>query len=135
MRSVDRTGIELIDRDDCLKLLRARGVGRLGIVVAGQPLILPVNYSVLDETILFGSAPGSKLTAGPRSPACFQIDDFDESSCSGWSVMVMGRLEEVDELDSAHLRRTGTVGLRSWAPGERDHWMRLFPRQITGRRV
>ena len=135
MRSVDRTGIEVIDRDDCLELLRARGVGRIGIVVAGQPLILPVNYSVLDETIVFRSAPGSKLTAGPRSPACFQIDDFDESACSGWSVMVVGRLEEVDERDTEQLRRAGAVGLRSWAPGERDHWMRLFPRQITGRRV
>ena len=59
MRSVDRTGIELIDRDACLELLRTRSVGRLGIVVAGQPLILPVNYSVLDETIVFRSAPGS----------------------------------------------------------------------------
>src|SRR5215210_4304688 len=127
MRSVDRSGIELVDRDDCLDLLRGEQVGRVGVVVGRQPLIFPVNYAVLDETVVFRSAPGSKLDAGPRSPACFEVDDFDRSMRTGWSVLVVGRLEEVDEHDSAQRLLLGTVDLTPWVPGVRYHWMRLFP--------
>lgn len=129
MKAVDRTGIEVVDGDECLRLLRGRAVGRLGIVVGGEPLILPVNYAVLGETIVFRSAPGSKLDMGPRAPACFEVDEFDQSMSAGWSVLVNGRLEEIDA-DEA-----GAADVTPWAPGEREHWMRLVPRRITGRRV
>lgn len=129
MKAVDRTGIEVIDADACFRLLRGRRVGRLGIVVGGEPLILPVNYAVAGETIVFRSAPGSKLDMGPRAPACFEVDEFDESMRAGWSVLVAGRLEEIGA-DEA-----GPSGVTPWAPGERDHWMRLVPRRVTGRRV
>lgn len=129
MKAVDRTGIEVIDSDGCLLLLRGRQVGRLGIVVAGEPIILPVNYTVLDGTIVFRSAPGSKLDMGPRAPACFEVDEFDESMSTGWSVLVAGRLEEIDAGE------VGDADVTPWAPGERDHWMRLVPRRVTGRRV
>jgi nitroimidazol reductase NimA-like FMN-containing flavoprotein (pyridoxamine 5'-phosphate oxidase superfamily) len=129
VKAVDRTGIEVIDGDECLRLLRGRRVGRLGIVIGGEPVILPVNYAVAGETIVFRSAPGSKLDMGPRAPACFDVDEFDESMHVGWSVLVAGRLEEIDA-DEA-----GAAGVTPWAPGERDHWMRLVPRRVTGRRV
>lgn len=129
MRGVDRTGIEVIAGDECLRLLRGRRVGRIGIVVGGEPVILPVNYAVTGETIVFRSAPGSKLDMGPRAPACFEVDDFDESMRAGWSVLVAGRLEEIDAGE------VGDAPVTPWAPGERDHWMRLVPRRVTGRRV
>ena len=129
MKAVDRTGIEVIDGDEGLRLLRGRRVGRLGIVVGGEPLILPVNYAVVDETIVFRSAPGSKLDKGPRAPACFEVDEFDESTSAGWSVLVAGRLEEIDAGEAGH------ADVTPWAPGSRDHWMRLVPRRVTGRRV
>jgi nitroimidazol reductase NimA-like FMN-containing flavoprotein (pyridoxamine 5'-phosphate oxidase superfamily) len=129
MKAVDRTGIDMIDSDECLRLLRSRRVGRLGIVVGGEPLILPVNYAVTGATIVFRSAPGSKLDMGPRAPACFEVDEFDESMSAGWSVLIAGRLEEIDAGEVA-----GTA-VTPWAPGERDHWMRLVPRRVTGRRV
>lgn len=129
MKAVDRTGIEVIDGDECMRLLRGRRVGRLGIVVVGEPVILPVNYAVAGETVVFRSAPGSKLDMGPRAPACFEVDEFDESMHIGWSVLVAGRLEEIDAGEA------GAAGVTPWAPGERDHWMRLVPRRVTGRRV
>jgi len=129
VKAVDRTGIEVIDGDECLRLLRGRRVGRLGVVVGGEPLILPVNYAVQDETIVFRSAPGSKLDMGPRAPACFEVDEFDESMSTGWSVLIAGRLEEIGA-DEA-----GGADVTPWAPGSRDHWMRLVPRRVSGRRV
>lgn len=129
MKAVDRTGIEIVDADECLRLLRGRQVGRLGIVVAGEPLILPVNYTVLEERIVFRTAPGSKLDLGPRAPACFEVDEFDESMSTGWSVLVAGHLEEIDAGEA------GGADVTPWAPGTRDHWMRLLPGRVTGRRV
>lgn len=129
MRNVDRTGVEVIDRDECLRLLRGLHVGRLGVVAGGEPLILPVNYAVVGETVVFRSAPGSKLDQGPRTPACFEVDEFDDDLRSGWSVLVAGRLEEIDGHEAAG------AGVVPWAPGDRSHWMRLVPRLITGRRV
>jgi nitroimidazol reductase NimA-like FMN-containing flavoprotein (pyridoxamine 5'-phosphate oxidase superfamily) len=129
MKAVDRTGIEVIDADECLRLLRGGRVGRVGIVVGGEPLILPVNYAVVEKTVVFRSAPGSKLDMGPRAPACFEVDEFDESMSAGWSVLIAGRLEEIDAGEA------GGADVTPWAPGSRDHWMRLVPRQVTGRRV
>jgi len=129
VRAVDRTGIEVIDRDGCLRLVGARRVGRLGIVVGGEPVILPVNYAVDGESIVFRSAPGAKLDMGPRAPACFEIDEFDDAMQAGWSVLIAGRLEEIDEGEA------GGLDVTPWAPGPRDHWMRLVPRRISGRRV
>ena len=129
MKAVDRTGVEVIDSDECLRLLRGRRVGRLGIVAGGEPLILPVNYAVRGETIVFRTAPGSKLDLGPRAPACFEVDEFDESMSTGWSVLIAGRLEEIDAGEAAG------ADVTPWAPGRREHWMRLVPRRVTGRRV
>jgi nitroimidazol reductase NimA-like FMN-containing flavoprotein (pyridoxamine 5'-phosphate oxidase superfamily) len=129
VRAVDHTGVEVIDRDECLRLVEARRVGRLGIIAGGEPLILPVNYVVVYGTIVFRSAPGSKLDLGPRAPACFEVDDFDEAMRSGWSVLIAGRLEEIDEDE------VGDASVTPWAPGPRDHWMRLVPRRVTGRWV
>ena len=129
MKAVDRTGVEVIDSDECLRLVGSRRVGRLGIVVGGEPVILPVNYAVAGETVVFRSAPGSKVDMGPRAPACFEVDEFDESMSTGWSVLIAGRLEEIEAGEA------GDADVTPWAPGERDHWMRLVPRRVTGRRV
>jgi nitroimidazol reductase NimA-like FMN-containing flavoprotein (pyridoxamine 5'-phosphate oxidase superfamily) len=129
MKAVDRTGVEMIDRDECLRLVGKRRVGRLGIVVGGEPVILPVNYALVGETVVFRSAPGSKVDMGPRAPACFEVDEFDESMASGWSVLIAGRLEEIGA-DEA-----GPADVTPWAPGTRDRWMRLVAGRVTGRRV
>lgn len=135
VKSIDHSGIEVIDADECMALLEGRQVGRIAITVGSQPLIFPVNYGVLDGTIVFRSAPGTKVDAGPGSPACFQVDDFDVAMRSGWSVLVVGRLEAVGDDDAAERARLADAGVTPWAGGERNHWLRLHPRQVTGRRV
>jgi len=58
-----RTGL---DRDECLELLAADGVGRLAVVQASTPAVFPVNYVLDGEDIIFRSDPGTKLAAGPK---------------------------------------------------------------------
>jgi nitroimidazol reductase NimA-like FMN-containing flavoprotein (pyridoxamine 5'-phosphate oxidase superfamily) len=136
MRLVDaRTGIEVLDRAECLKLLQADVVGRLAVVAGGSPAIFPVNYAMDDEAVVFRTAPGTKVDGAPRAPACFEIDSFDRINRSGWSVVVNGRLEEVTSFDTKLLERVQALPVDPWAVGEKDHWMRLVPHLITGRRV
>jgi uncharacterized protein len=131
----DRTGIEVLDRELCRRLLAADEVGRLAVVRGGAPVILPVNYALDGDDIVFRTAPGTKLDAAGRSPACFEIDAFDRATRHGWSVVVSGRLEEVDEFSRRELARLRSLPVSPWAEGDRDHWVRLVPSQITGRRV
>ena len=135
MHLVDRTGIEVLDRGTCLELLAADVVGRIGIVAHGAPIVLPINYAMDDEVVVFRTGPGSKLAAAERGPVCFEIDGFDRDARTGWSVLVSGRLEEVTRHQHGLLERLRDVGVSPWIPEGRDHWMRIVPSHITGRRV
>jgi nitroimidazol reductase NimA-like FMN-containing flavoprotein (pyridoxamine 5'-phosphate oxidase superfamily) len=136
MKSVDaRSGIEVLHRDECLRLLEHDVIGRLAVIVGGAPTIFPVNYRVDGESIVFRSDPGTKVDSGPRARACFEIDHFDRERRSGWSVVVSGRLDEVTPYDRAALERAQALPIDPWAGGAKAHWMRLTAERVTGRRV
>jgi nitroimidazol reductase NimA-like FMN-containing flavoprotein (pyridoxamine 5'-phosphate oxidase superfamily) len=136
MRVVDsRTGIEVIGRDECFGLLRADVVGRIGFAVHGAPTVLPVNYTMDGENVVFRTAPGSKLSAVGRAPVCFEVDAFDREAHTGWSVVLHGRLEEVTVHQPAELGRMQATGLSPWLPPGRDHWLRIVPGWVSGRRI
>lgn len=136
MRTIDpRTGVETLDRDECLRLLAEDQVGRLAVVAGGVPTIFPVNYRLDDDAIIIRTDPGTKLDAGPRSRVCFEIDHFDREARRGWSVVVTGRIEVVTRYDAATFNRVRELPLDPWAGGEKAHWMRLNLERVTGRRV
>lgn len=136
MRTIDaRTGLERIDRDECLALLAGDVVGRLAVVSGGAAAIFPVNYVVDGETIVFRTDPGTKLDAGGRALASFEIDGFDRERRTGWSVVASGRLEEVTPHDSRTLARLRELSVDPWAGGDKAHYVRLIPSRINGRRV
>lgn len=136
MKTVDaRTGLERLDLDECLRLLQGEEVGRLAVNDWHTPVIFPVNYRLDGDAIVFRTDPGTKLNRGPSAPASFEIDHFDRESRSGWSVVVVGRLDEVTRFDSAALERVHALPVDPWAGGDKAHWMRLVPDRITGRRV
>ena len=136
MRTIDtRTGIEILDEDECLRLLAVEEVGRLAVIHATAPRIFPVNYVLENRTIVFRTDAGTKLDHGQRSPVCFEIDAFDRPTRSGWSVVVTGRLEEITPFDSRILAEAKALQIDPWAGGTRSHWMRILIDQISGRRV
>lgn len=136
VRNLDaRTGIEVLDRDQCLRLLADDEIGRLAVVCGSTPTIFPVNYRLDGDAVVFRTDPGTKLDYGPRAPVCFEIDRFDREQRTGWSVVVLGRLEEVTQYDSRTLERVHALPVDPWASGQKAHWMRLVPSHISGRRV
>ena len=130
-----RTGLEVIDPDECRRLLAGDEIGRLAIISGATPAVFPVNYALDGDTVVFRTAPGTKLAQGPRARVAFEIDRFDRSDRTGWSVVLTGRLEEVTTYDARTLERVTRLPLESWACGVKAHWMRILPGSITGRRI
>lgn len=129
----DRTGVEVMDRRECLELLSAEEIGRIAVLEGGQPLIVPVNYALDGDAIVIRTGPGSKLRASRGGPACFEIDGFELDQHAGWSVVVRGRLEAVLPTDSVTLDRVANMA-HPWI-GDRPDVIRLAPDVITGRRI
>ena len=133
MRMVSRhSGIEVIDSDECRRLLEEDEIGRVAVVIGTTPMILPVNYTLDGEDIVIRTMPGSRLDIG-QGHAAFEVDSFDRETQSGWSVLVTGHLEEVSWYNTKDMERVQTLPVRPWAKGERNLWLRLRPDFITGR--
>lgn len=131
----DRTGLEILSYEECMRLLTKEYVGRLAYVDAGEPTILPVNYRVYGASIVFRTTFGGKHEAASLGrPAAFQIDEFDEVYQKGWSVLVKGILETVD--DAAELEELAELSLSPWSREVvKPFWVRLVPTEVSGRRI
>ncbi|MEU7607064.1 pyridoxamine 5'-phosphate oxidase family protein [Streptomyces sp. NPDC041003] len=64
----------------------------------------------------------------------FEIDNIDDVTVGGWSVLAVGELEAVTEPEEIRYLTT-TARSQPWAGGPRTHWMKLTPVRLTGRRV
>ena len=96
MTQIDRNGLEVLDRADCIRLLRTVSLGRIGITAGALPTILPINFRVDGDRILFRTGVGTKLDAATRGAVvAFEADDIDPMYHSGWSVVVTGIAREV----------------------------------------
>jgi nitroimidazol reductase NimA-like FMN-containing flavoprotein (pyridoxamine 5'-phosphate oxidase superfamily) len=129
-----RTWLEILGTGECWRRVRLLPVGRVGVLVDSAPEIYPVNYSVDGETIVFRTDRGAKLRGLDRSPAvCFQVDGVDFDDHTGWSVLIKGRAVEVT--DTAERKRLDGLGLQYWTVGDKPHWIRIVPTEVTGRRI
>jgi len=126
-------GLELISPEQCLELLRTQRVGRVG-VCSGRAGVFPVLYALLDDDVVFRTAPGEKLIAAAmHREVVFEIDSFDMETRSGWSVNVLGTAEEIQHPDE--LTRADALGLDPWAGEVRDRYVRIRASELSGRRI
>jgi nitroimidazol reductase NimA-like FMN-containing flavoprotein (pyridoxamine 5'-phosphate oxidase superfamily) len=125
--------VEILDEPDCRRLLGSVNWGRLAWSGPQGPRILPVNYSVVDGAVyLRTDLYGSLAEAASGDAVALEADELDDRLRSGWSVVVLGRAEQVeDTTELADLFRQ--VG-EPWAPGSRPLLVRIVPSQMTGRR-
>ena len=125
----------VLTREECLALLASHHFGRLAVAM-DSPVIRPVNY-VFDEpsqSVTFRTAEGSKFHAMlVNGNAAFEIDGIDPGSRTGWSVIIVGMTEEVTS--PSELRRLDHLGLETWTPGRKAHWMRIRAWTVSGRRI
>ena len=126
--------LEPLSEDACLQLLRQGTVGRIAVVVDGDPVILPVNYRLAEPTsgplLAVRTRPGNVIENAPTSVA-FEIDSIDPLHHQGWSVLVRGEL--------LHATPTSADFQALYDPepwlADRDAWLLVDPWQITGREL
>jgi nitroimidazol reductase NimA-like FMN-containing flavoprotein (pyridoxamine 5'-phosphate oxidase superfamily) len=132
---VDDVHLESLATEECLRCLASAEVGRLVVVLGGEPHIFPVNYALDGDAIVFRTAPGTKLEGTSRSLVAFQVDHLPAGSATGWSVLVQGIAQEIASVDAPSLReRIDALHVRSWASGDRLHFVRILPIAVTGTR-
>ena len=121
-----------LSREECLRLLRSRRVGRYAYVANARALdVVPVNYIVrADGTIVFRTGVGPKLSSAERRDVvAFQVDEIDEATATGWSVLVTGRAGRLP------WERAGAREPLPWVNGPRHHLVVVTPSHIEGRRL
>jgi len=120
---------------ECRGLLAGGVFGRLALCTPDGPRILPVNYSVVAESVVFRtSAYGVVATRDWSEPLAFEVDHVDYAEQRGWSVVALGRGERIDDVDElAHIKRTWDP--RPWAGGSRPLYVRLRWTDLSGRRL
>jgi nitroimidazol reductase NimA-like FMN-containing flavoprotein (pyridoxamine 5'-phosphate oxidase superfamily) len=129
-----RTWVEHLSQKECWELLTHAGVGRIGVLVDSSPEIYPLNFVVHDHTIVFRTESGNKLRGLDRNPTvCFEADGYDLATRVGWSVLVKGRAEDVVDSETLHALRQ--LPLEYWSVGDKPHWIRITPIEVTGRRI
>lgn len=136
MMTRDRAGLRVLPLDECLDLLAGRlpRIGRVAFPDDERVTVLPVNYRVDQGDIVFRTSADSALGHMPAGQdVAFQVDDVDVNWAEGWSVLVKGSLEPVD--DAAELERLRRLPLHPWAPGDRSRYLRIRPDEVTGRRI
>jgi uncharacterized protein len=132
---MDHSWLEPLSAEECLDLLKSRRVGRVGVVVHGFPVVLPVNYRVSEHSggtwIAIRTREGGIIERAPQ-PVALEIDVAEEATEQGWSVLVRGSLLHADP-EAADF--SGRFDPMPWLTDDRDAWLVIEPFDITGRRL
>jgi len=132
--------LQELSHAQCFELVRSKRVGRLAYSGPDGLEVLPLNYVIHDEAVVFRTSPYTTLGRQGQGyldevddvdDAAFEVDEIDDYTESGWSVLLKGRLRLVDSDDLPNsLDRP-----LPWPAGERFLYMRLVPRTVSGRRL
>ena len=126
--------LEDLEQSECRRLLVSVNVGRLGYGTSDEQRIVPLNYVVADEHLVFRTSSDNDIARFvPGRPVAFEVDEMDAFLQSGWSVLACGIAEE---LPRASLRAMDVGETpEPWATGVRSLYLRIPLTRLTGRRV
>jgi nitroimidazol reductase NimA-like FMN-containing flavoprotein (pyridoxamine 5'-phosphate oxidase superfamily) len=133
-------GVAGLSEADCLALIAPGGIGRIAYAGRYGQTVLPVNYQLLDNTIVFRTGADSPLEEDLQTgirhaeyQVAFEIDEINLAENNGWSVLVQGSAHHIDsDAERAAARQTG---VQPWSGGAKEHYIRVVPTRITGRRI
>jgi nitroimidazol reductase NimA-like FMN-containing flavoprotein (pyridoxamine 5'-phosphate oxidase superfamily) len=119
---------------ECLRLLASSRLGRIIYTRQALPAVEPVAFALDGSDIVVKTDRDGKLAAATRQAVvAFEADFLDAGEYDGWTVTAIGRAREVT--DPEEVSRLRSMRLRSWAPGEREHFIRIAPEILDGRRL
>jgi uncharacterized protein len=122
-----------VPANECLGLLGSVDVGRIAWAHDGAARILPVNHRILNGRVMIRTGANSDLaTQAPGTAVAFEVDSVDFWRLTGWSVVVNGICQVVDD---AGIRSLATESLTSWVEGAKATVLTIDPTSMTGRRL
>jgi nitroimidazol reductase NimA-like FMN-containing flavoprotein (pyridoxamine 5'-phosphate oxidase superfamily) len=132
--------VEPLDEAECLQLISAGGIGRIGYTGRYGPTVLPVNFVLYEQAVVFRTGQDSPLGEDLRTGiadadylVAFEVDEISPATREGWSVLIQGSAHHVDsDQERAQVMRSG---VEAWPGGEKDLFIRILPTRITGRRI
>ena len=128
----DGAALRQLTSDDSLRLLATAPIGRIIYTRQALPAVELVSFALEGGDIIIRTDRGGKLAAATRGTiVAFEADVVDMERSSGWSVTAIGPSRAVT--DAADIARLQRIGLDSWAPGGREHFIRITPQLLNGR--
>jgi hypothetical protein len=123
--------LEALPLEECLALLRRHDLGRIGVILGGVPVIVPIKYRLVETSgrtwVALRARVGGVIERGSMNVG-FQIDGFDRDRRRGWSVLLRGTLHRVDP-DAADFRKR--FDPQPWLTIDRNAWLIVEPFSIT----
>ena len=124
--------MDILTHEECLALITTVPIGRIVFTEHALPAIRPVCFAFDGHNIYIQTSRDSQLaTATHNTIVAFEVDDYDTHNKTGWSITILGRAQHLcdpDEIAASGLQPT-------WAPGRRDHHIRIHAELLTGRRI
>ncbi len=121
--------------DESVGFLRAQGFGRLAMILADEPHIVPVNYvhraaASGPGIVYIRSAPGDKLfAAATNRSVAFQVDRVTDADAV--SVIVRGSARIVE--DRAEIALVDALSLDPWVTTYKAEIIAIDLVEATGR--
>ncbi|HEX2315515.1 MAG TPA: pyridoxamine 5'-phosphate oxidase family protein [Thermomonospora sp.] len=129
--------LEELDREECLRLIAPGGVGRVAFDDGEGPAIMPVNYTLDGESVVFRTAITGRLTQSlstvlesAQVRIAFEVDAIDETERAGWSVLLRGGAHRMSEEECAR-----SADVTPWPAGEREAYIKMNATAVSGRRL
>ncbi|MDH2416898.1 pyridoxamine 5'-phosphate oxidase family protein [Nocardioides sp. CER19] len=125
----DDSPVRELTLDECWDFLATQELGRLAFRLTDDVHLVPVNYAVDGRTLLFRTAPGTKLVGVELGGSvAFEVDEVDGETAR--SVVIRGRARRLEEPDEY---RADNIALHVWVDTPKYFVVELAPDEITGR--
>ncbi|WP_329469692.1 pyridoxamine 5'-phosphate oxidase family protein [Streptomyces sp. NBC_01723] len=132
---VSRPVLQRLSTQECWQRLGTHGIGRIGYSAGsatGAPVVVPVNFFVDGRSVVYRTDPAGAAGVPADVQVAFEVDHIDEATGVGWSVLITGTVEHPADHDALEAVARH-LGAGPWAGGRRDLWVRVRPREVSGR--
>jgi nitroimidazol reductase NimA-like FMN-containing flavoprotein (pyridoxamine 5'-phosphate oxidase superfamily) len=118
-----------LSRPESLRLLASVSYGRIVFTELALPAVRPVNHVIADNAVLISTDLGMSALSRAGVVVAYEADAIDPVQRLGWSVIVTGVAQVVQDPDEAVRYR---LLLRPWTSEPNDHIIRIYPELVTG---
>jgi transcriptional regulator with XRE-family HTH domain len=127
--------VSQLTQEECRVLMGSVPIGRVAFALHGPPLVLPVNFTLMGHEIVIQTAAMAPLAELARAGrlVSFEVDEIDEPSRLGWSVLCHGPAR-ISVEQGAHDHHAMDL-VRPWFGGDRRTVVIITPTAVSGRRI